>query len=232
MSKKEHVIRIKNDIIDHFSEYSNYKGLLCEAFKYVERGQHKKNPYHNLEHCYNVLDLCYIYSQTESEEENLAYYEQVALFLAAIFHDYDHSGKKLSVVNDKKNIKYAINGLMMFKEHLKNTKYSNLITFHKIFDIARRAIRCTMAKIDNGKVYFTIRPKNRVEKILRDADVSGLTTQLGMILSKGFAKEMSMQYNKKFKENQILFLKNVKLYTPEAIERREIYIQYLRENYI
>jgi hypothetical protein len=84
-----------------------YDGNLCHYFRVVEAAPNKDNSYHGLRHPYHVLFLCHLAALfyrgqlTEREVRNL--------FIAALFHDYDHLGG--AARSDRENIERAVIGL-------------------------------------------------------------------------------------------------------------------------
>lgn len=84
--------------------------VLKEAFKYVlENNKGYDNPYHNNQHLLgvfnNVMNMASYYDLTKVEKLEVG--------LAALFHDFNHSGGKLK---DSENIELAIKGITDFSE--------------------------------------------------------------------------------------------------------------------
>lgn len=84
-----------------------YEGDLIHYFQAVFfNAQNLTNPYHNFRHMFHTLWLCY--------QACVFYKDQITprqmrnLLIAAMFHDFDHSGM---MGNDDLNIKRAIRGL-------------------------------------------------------------------------------------------------------------------------
>jgi hypothetical protein len=229
LTKPEALLKIK-DVEDcwlsEFSDRGIYGKILKEAFLFCKNGNNVNNHYHNLFHIYTVLDLCYYYinkytPQHLGDDDSR---ELTSLAIAALFHDYDHSGLSIKEVKDKVNIDNAIKGLYSFKKHLVDINYCNFCTFHLIFELAERAIRTTRVIISGNMLRFPVEPKRYIECILRDADVSGHATALGRYNLKGLAKEQGVQYDKKYKEQSINFFKNIHLFTKEAKDTREEFL--------
>ena len=146
--------QIKGDIP---SIVRNDKGLYLGNLAYYFRvvWNHAKNlnhPYHNFRHMTHVLYLCH--------DACMYYAEAISpramrnLLIAALFHDFDHTGKS---GDDSVNINRAIEGLRIYilKE--------DLLYFDSIAD----TIRCTEFpyKIPLEEVSF-------LGLIIRDADLS------------------------------------------------------------
>jgi hypothetical protein len=222
----ELVESIKENTLLHFGETGNYSNIIFYAFQFTEQGNHTKNPYHNERHCYAVLELSLKYL-TMANVPAANFYEELALCLAALFHDYNHSGSPLSVVEDKINIKAAIAGLRVFKDSLKEDRVSKACTFHLMFDLAEEAIKCTRVKVVNGIITFPKKPETLIQEILRDSDVTMPLSELGRTLNKGLAKEMGKPYNKTFRKSSIAFLNNVRLYTDVACDLRDEQLDFL-----
>lgn len=89
------------------NDSGRYQGNLIHYFRVVfYHAQNLELPYHNFRHMSHVLFLCheacafYVRELTPRQRRNL--------LIAALFHDFDHSG---AAGNDAKNIAAAIGGL-------------------------------------------------------------------------------------------------------------------------
>jgi HD superfamily phosphodiesterase len=109
------------------------------------------NLYHNFYHTQCVTTNCYkIAIDTDTYEEN----DIKILLIAALFHDFNHSGGKLK--NDSENVKLAIEGFQKYtKESKEDTEF--ICDLIKITEFPYNA--------DNDSK-LSIR-----QQILRDADV-------------------------------------------------------------
>lgn len=88
-----------------------YEGNLRHYFKVVfHQARNANNPYHNIRHMLHVLWLCY--QACEYYKGRLSKRKMRNLLVAALFHDFDHTGKGGT---DDKNITNAIAG---FTEHM------------------------------------------------------------------------------------------------------------------
>ncbi len=133
-----------------------YDGNLIHYFRVVFlKSQNIRNAYHNLRHMLHVLWLCYqavlFYQKTKTP---LRRHQVSVLLIAALFHDYDHSGQ---LGEDDLNIERAIRGLK------KNLLDEDMDIFEEIVD----CIRPTQ--------YPHVRPSAELtlsQQILRDADMS------------------------------------------------------------
>lgn len=84
-----------------------YGGNLVHYFRVVfNYARNLDNPYHNFRHLFHMLWLCYNACQYYADV--LSKRQMRNLLIAALFHDFDHSGK---AGNDDLNIEIAIRGL-------------------------------------------------------------------------------------------------------------------------
>lgn len=217
---------IKEQLLGVFNEIPKYQDILKLAFEFTEKGTHKNNPYHNPKHCYVVARLCITYMFHESSAD-LTYEQRLAIFLAALFHDYNHSGKSISKVEDKENINKAIIGILTFQLKLIKSKLAS--NLDDVFDLAINAIKSTIVKLVDGKVVFRPKPEDYSIFFLRDADVTMAVIPFGRSLIPGLAKELGIPYDLEFECSNIVFQKNVKLYTKAAVFYRDRYLSQLAD---
>jgi hypothetical protein len=220
--------QIKKQLLGVFNEIPKYQDILNLAFEFTEKGSHKNNHYHNPKHCYVVAKLCKKYMDHQSSL-TLLYEQKLAIFLAALFHDYKHSGKSLAKVVDRENINKAIIGILTFQLKLMKAKLADGLD--DMFDLAVKAIRSTTVRLVNGKVVFSPNPKDFIIFLIRDADVTMALDSVGKTLMPGLAKEIGISYDLEFECSNIEFQKNVKLYTTAAIYYRERYLSQLEEKH-
>jgi hypothetical protein len=234
MSEKDIIAKgikvVQVDLIEAFDGLSRYKNMLCLAFEFTEKGTHGKNHYHSPHHCYAVAKQCNAYLRHPSGL-SLTKKEEFALYLAALFHDYNHSGKPLSKVSDKSNITNAIIGLLTFQLKLVKLGYdsSDYPDVDEIIELAIGAIKSTMVKLVDGKIVFGPKPNNNIKAILRDSDVTMQLDPFGRLLIPGLAKEIGMPFDINFKLSSIIFQKKVKLYTEAARQTRASELPYLEK---
>lgn len=89
-------------------EIIRYHPLLQEAFAHIVKNSSSNYlPYHNLNHLLTVLK----YSDYIAREEGVYYDKRLPLWIAALFHDVNHSGGELK---DSENIKNAKNEFHQF----------------------------------------------------------------------------------------------------------------------
>lgn len=123
-------------------------------------------PYHNARHEASVVTAVY----EGGRYHGLERHELRSLVIAAAMHDFDHSAGELT---DDLNIKAAIDGLYLVHRALSFT--ASAITESELA-LAERLIRVTEFK--DGK--FTFEPKDRLEGIIRDADLMMPYTDLDL----------------------------------------------------
>ncbi|MES2213718.1 MAG: hypothetical protein V4473_02700 [Patescibacteria group bacterium] len=84
-----------------------YRGDLVEYFQIIfNRAQNLQHPYHNFRHMFHVMVMCY--QACEYYRDLLMSWEMRNLLIAAMFHDFDHSGM---MGDDDINIARAVRGL-------------------------------------------------------------------------------------------------------------------------
>lgn len=148
-------------------------------------------PYHNMYHVMCMVRNCFIIASALEIHKK----EIKNLLIAALFHDFNHSGGKLK---DSENVKNAI---LAFEEHSKQPKEDNL----KIIEIIKATEYPYVISEDKLNIY---------QKIIRDADllqsfednyIQQITIGLGM-------QEMGLDV-KSILIGQENFLKNIKFHT-------------------
>lgn len=174
------------------------------------------NPYHNLNHNLTVM----YFSYQLGISENLSKQEMTELLLAAIFHDYNHSGGK---EKDDYNIKEAKKGVVNFI-----SKYDVKIDKNRIYRI-----------IDATEFPYKIKDENLTlqQEIIRDADMLQLiednriqTNIIGLQteLKRSYSEHLKLQ--KEFMENLKLRLKASKKlqdkFFPDIIEELNLLVKF------
>lgn len=127
-------------------------GIPLDALYDVRRAN-VKQPYHNEQHLFIVA----LASAAGADYYNLTVRQKRVLVLAALYHDYNHTGK--AGVPDSINIEHAIEGLENF---FRSAGYSSIT--HKDADAVKQLIRATLHPNKD-------RPANLSEAIIRDADM-------------------------------------------------------------
>ena len=172
---------------------SNIDNILYSAKVYILENNLVENDYHNNEHMVNVFNNSIILFNHYKDEYKLTPYNKLSLGLAALFHDFNHSGGKLK---DSENIELA---LVALKEFLVTINKSDLYD-----DIENIIIATEFPHLD---IDLDI-----LQKIIRDADTMG-----GIIEGwKSVVTNLASEYNKtlvEFIPSQIKFLDTVKFNT-------------------
>lgn len=157
-------------------------------------------PYHNFDHLLTVTKWC----GRLAGMLNLPQFETKALLLAAIFHDFDHSGGK---EEDSVNVEHAVEALRYFcKIHRER---------QDIEDFAVDCIRVT-------EFPFVREPQNVAQKIIRDADLlQSIEPNYEEVLVGGLRKELEIKFKRRitraeFCKMQVSFLESLKFYTRPA----------------
>ena len=89
------------------SIYEKYPSTIS-AIKYIiENSNSNSLPYHGITHTFEVFEACANYVM-DNPEQNIHAHE---LLIAALFHDFNHSGGKLP---DSENVRIAIDGMVQF----------------------------------------------------------------------------------------------------------------------
>lgn len=145
------------------------------------------NPYHNIFHTITVFVNSYHMAKSENCSE-----EQIrTILIAALFHDFNHSGGKKS---DQDNIKEAIS---FFEKHSKESDSVN----DNVIEI-----------IKSTEYPYTINEKdlNLEQKIVRDADLTQMYTDnfLQQVIYGLLVQEQGLELNKAI-ETQIKFMNYV-----------------------
>lgn len=130
------------------------KKLFEIAKSYIIKYNKNDNPYHNNEHMIEVFNNSMMLFNEYKIVYNLTEDDRLELGIAALFHDFNHSGGKLS---DSQNIEIAINELLKFtKDNNINKHYYNI----------KEIILATKFPHEDIKLLNT-------QKIIRDADTMG-----------------------------------------------------------
>lgn len=169
--------------------------LIIKAIIYInEKNPSNHLPYHGIDHLYSVYEMCNKIVYSDKNYRNLDKKDE--LFIAALFHDFNHSGGKLT---DAENISNAILGCNDFLDTIENTLDRDLI--HEI-------IRATQfpSVIDKADL-------NEHQKIIQDADMCYLFTDLSIVkLYCGLRSEFNQDL-KTFLDNQINFFNSLSFNT-------------------
>jgi len=163
------------------------------AKTYILENNLVDNAYHNNEHMIDVFNNSMLLFNKYKEEYGLTQYNKLCLGLAALFHDFNHSGGKLV---DKENIKLALVALEKFLNEIGKSDLYN--------DIENIIIATEFPHLDMEL--------DILQKIIRDADTMG-----GIIDGwQSVVSNLASEYNKtlvEFIPSQIKFLDVVKFNT-------------------
>jgi hypothetical protein len=167
--------------------------IFYSAKTYILENNIVENDYHNNEHMINVFNNAMMLFENYKDEYGLTPYDKLILGLAALFHDFNHSGGKLK---DSENIELA---LVSLKEFLSSIDKSDLYN-----DIKNIIVATEFPHLDIDL--------DSLQKIIRDADTMG-----GIIEGwQSVVKNLASEYNKTLEEfipTQIKFLDTVKFNT-------------------
>lgn len=173
--------------------YGEVSDIFELAKTYISENNLVENDYHNTEHMINVFNNSMLLFNHYEKEYQLEPYHKLVLGLAALFHDFNHSGGKLV---DKENIKLA---LVALEEFLNEMCKSDLYD-----DIKSIIIATEFPHLDMDL--------DILQKIIRDADTMG-----GIIEGwQSVVSNLASEYNKtlvEFIPSQIKFLDVVKFNT-------------------
>jgi hypothetical protein len=167
--------------------------IFDEVKNYLSENNKTENAYHNNKHMIDVFNNTMTLFDEYQEEYELTENDKLHLGLAALFHDFNHSGGKLK---DYENIELALTAL---KEYLDSTNKS------KLYNDIKHIIIATEFPHKDIQLDF-------LQKIIRDADTMGGISKDWISIVKSLAKE----YNKTLQEfipTQIKFLDTVKFNT-------------------
>lgn len=167
--------------------------IFYSAKTYILENNIVENDYHNNEHMINVFNNAMVLFENYKDEYGLTPYDKLILGLAALFHDFNHSGGKLK---DSENIELALASL---KDFLSSIDKSDLYN-----DIKNIIVATEFPHLDIDL--------DSLQKIIRDADTMG-----GIIEGwQSVVKNLASEYNKTLMEfipTQIKFLNSVKFNT-------------------
>lgn len=171
------------------------KELFYRIINYLSENNLSNNlPYHNIQHLFDVYNMCL--KIVNSDKKMRQYKNTQELFIACLFHDFNHSGGKLT---DSENIENAINGVNQF-----------LNSFDNIYDIEQieYLIKCT-------EYPYTIKSEelDDLGKIIRDSDMVYLLSDQSVIKLYTNLRNEFNQTLEEFYQNQFKFLNNVSFYT-------------------
>lgn len=175
------------------------KDMIAEfflAFDYIHKNNKSdSNPYHNNMHNLTVFENCMKLFDIYRKEYDLKSIDLIEIGLAALFHDFNHSGGKLK---DDENIKLAVIGLKKFlSEHPEfNVNEDNVINILESTEFPHKDLEL-----------------NILQKIIRDADTMGGISDNWFNVVTSLSAEMGKNFIE-FIPIQIKFLDMAKFNTP------------------
>jgi hypothetical protein len=186
-----------------FVKYLENNELLANAFKFIiENNKGAYNPYHSTFHLLDVfttsMEIAKVSYPTLSETD------KIELGIAALFHDFDHSGGEFK--DDIDNIELALLGLVKFMINNSDTAKKYNINTINIMEL----IQITEFPHKKEVILPT-------QMILRDADtIQCYNKNWFLNVITGFQqRELGLSISKGI-ENQIKFIENVKYCTSHA----------------
>lgn len=186
----------------NFITYLQENTLFNRAFKYIlQFNKGGYNPYHSNFH---LLDVFVTSMEIANTYDTLTEKDRLELGLAALLHDFNHSGGKFS--RDADNITLAIDGLVEF------------IDWNKL-DIESSGVdEFVIEELINITEYPHIRePYTLKQMIIRDADMSQCYNKNWFlnVITGALMKEKGMTIIDSI-DAQIKYIKNIQYYTDHA----------------
>lgn len=145
-------------------------GLMHVASYVAENNPSSHIPYHNLYHAQTVALTCWRAAQLA----NLSKTDTQALILAALFHDFAHTG---GVLPDADNIHLAIDALRISQK--------SLALDSELVAVAIDTILATQYP-------YVVEPKTEMQRIIRDADLCQILYEGWETMLEGLRLEMSV----------------------------------------
>ena len=171
-----------------------YKGDLIYYFKLILIAPNVNNPYHNFRHMMHVLCQTYEGAKASCYHQILGKKRFRALLIAALWHDYGHSGK---MIDDSQEITQA---LYLLKHYIPEEDTD-------LFPEIENLIKLT--EFPHANTVLTLGAE-----ILRDADLSQVLSDVWIQQNIfGIAQEKQVD-PLEFLQNEIEFLRNIKFYSP------------------
>ncbi len=201
INKKQNKVNTKEnimfDVLNNTEEF--YEGNLWYYFGIIFNAPNVDNPYHNFRHLMHVTCTVYIAGKYMNYHKEFGKESFRALLIAAMFHDYGHSG---IMGNDKAEVDRSISEM---KKHL-------LPHDSDFVDQIETFIRATQFP-------YVECEQNLGTDIIRDADMSPLFDDVWIQqVIFGIAKEMRVS-PRKMLENQLIFIPSMIFHTKWAKEK-------------
>jgi len=173
--------------------YERYPELI-KIIRYINLNNPSNNlPYHGIDHLFVVFETANMIYNNESETQHKV--NELELYVAALFHDYAHSGGKLK---DSENINNAIIGLRTYV--ILNGASFNVKEVEYLIKVTEFPYTTSEENLTVGA------------KIIRDADMGYLIQDLSIVkLFQGLRIEFGKQLSP-FIDEQFKFYDNMKFY--------------------
>ena len=175
---------------------------LMDAYEFINRPEFATNlPYHNTKHCLVVARWCHDLAVLDSQVYS---YQLKSLLLAAMFHDFGHTGKR----PDSNNIEIACTGFIAFAKNV------SWITVREVDEIVKL--------IQVTEFPFVREPLSALECIIRDADLlQSLEPDHCEVILEGLRSELSNMNGTLISvpemcQAQMKFLSECKFFTNKA----------------
>jgi len=144
------------------NEENLYEGNLIYYFRVLFfRANNLFNPYHNFRHMTHVLWLCYNACQYYSHQ--LPPRQMRTLLIAALFHDFDHTGRPHRGEEDPDGINIAI-AISALRRYLASDDHARMPEIEALIEATHFPY-----KVDSDKL-------DLLGKIIRDADLAQALT--------------------------------------------------------
>ncbi len=167
--------------------------IFDDVKNYISENNKTENAYHNNKHMIDVFNNAMTLFDEYQKEYELTKNDKLHLGLAALFHDFNHSGGKLK---DDENIEIALAELKKWLDATDNSK---------LYKAVKKIIIAT--EFPHKDINTDI-----LQKIIRDADTMGGITEDYISIVKSLAKEYGKTLGE-FIPTQIKFLNTVKFNT-------------------
>lgn len=188
---------------NQFVSESDIDATFNHAKNYISEHNKTDNAYHNNKHMIDVFNNAMTLFNEYKDEFNLTPDDKLHLGLAALFHDFNHSGGKLK---DSENIELALTAL---REYLDTVDKSKMPFQHPLISDSYTKIKWIIMATEFP--HNDINP-DILQKIIRDADTMGGITGDWMSVVKSLATELNKSLEE-FVPAQIKFLQSVKYNT-------------------
>lgn len=190
--------------------------IIDKAIRYIiENNPSNHVPYHGIDHLFEVYSFAktIFINQPRNMWENI---NEEALYLACLFHDYNHAGK---MIDDSINIQNAIKGYDDFLNYIG--------TLDVDVEMVKYLIECTQFPSNINKNDLTFEGK-----IIQDADMCYLFQDIAIVkLYTGLRNEFGQDLDT-FLDGQKKFFDSIVFNTKYCRKLWESYYYHIRVNEI